>query len=153
MSASICPTRSSASPSASTVRAPSTVSLRVALIVGVRRALAQVAVLGARQVPPQADDQRGQRQQAGQSTHQPTLSAAPSVSTAVTMAMVHSGSAIRTDQPSWSTSRLVRVSRSPEPADSTTPIGRAEGVVDEVLAQLGEHLLAEHLADRAGRSG
>ena len=62
-------------------------------------------------------------------------------------AIVHSGSAQRTDQPSWSTSRLVRVSRSPEPADSTTPTGQREGVADEVLAQLGQHLLAEHLAE------
>ena len=57
-------------------------------------------------------------------THQPTLSAAAKVSTAVTTAIVHSGSAKRIDQPSWSTSRLVRVSRSPDPADSTTPTGR-----------------------------
>ena len=61
-------------------------------------------------------------------THQPTLIAATNVTTAVTTAMVHSGSAQRTDQPSWSTSRLVRVSRSPEPADSTTPTGSASAL-------------------------
>ena len=61
----------------------------------------------------------------GSATHQPTLSAAAKVSTAVTTAIVHSGSAQRTDQASSSTSRLVRVSRSPEPADSTTPTGSA----------------------------
>ena len=61
----------------------------------------------------------------GSSTHQPTVAAAMSVTTAVTTAIVHSGSAQRTDQPSWSTSRPVRVSRSPEPADSTVPTGRA----------------------------
>ncbi len=64
----------------------------------------------------------------GSATHQPMLSAATRVSAAVTTAIVHSGSAIRTDQPSWSTSRLVRVSRSPEPADSTTPTGSANAL-------------------------
>ena len=52
-------------------------------------------------------------------------SAAAKVTTAVTTAIIHSGSAQRTDQPSCSTSRQVRVSRSPEPADSTTPTGSA----------------------------
>ena len=66
MSSSIWPTRSSPSPSASTVRAPSTVSVRVALICGVRRALAQVAVLGAGEVPPQPDHQRRDAEQARQ---------------------------------------------------------------------------------------
>ena len=47
------------------------------------------------------------------------------VKTAVITAMHHSGSAQRTDQPSCSTSREVRVSRSPEPADSTVPTGSA----------------------------
>ena len=61
----------------------------------------------------------------GSATHQPTEMAAANVSTAVTTAIVHSGSAQRTDQPSWSTSREVRVSRSPEPADSTVPTGSA----------------------------
>ena len=64
----------------------------------------------------------------GMTTHQPMLSAAANVSTAVTTAIVHSGSAQRTDHPSWSTSRLVRVSRSPDPADSTTPTGRARAL-------------------------
>ncbi len=54
--------------------------------------------------------------------------AATKVTTAVITAIVHSGSAQRTDQPSWSTSRLVRVSRSPEPADSTTPTGSASAL-------------------------
>ena len=71
----------------------------------------------------------------------------------MTTAIVHSGSAQRTDQPSWSTSRQVRVSRSPEPADSTTPTGSARVLLDEVLAQLGQHLLAERLARRSARSG
>jgi hypothetical protein len=61
----------------------------------------------------------------GSRTHQPTKTAATIVSTAVSRAIVHSGSAHRTDQPSWSTSREVRVSRSPLPADSTTPTGSA----------------------------
>ena len=43
----------------------------------------------------------------GSATHQPTLMAATNVTTAVMTAIVHSGSALRTDQPSWSTSRLV----------------------------------------------
>ena len=64
----------------------------------------------------------------GSSTHHPTLTAATNVTTAVMTAIVHSGSAQRTDQPSWSTSRLVRVSRSPEPADSTTPTGSASAL-------------------------
>ncbi len=61
----------------------------------------------------------------------------------VISAIIHSGSAQRTDQPSCSTSREVRVSRSPEPALSTTPTGSASELLDEVLAQLGQHLLAE----------
>ena len=89
----------------------------------------------------------------GIATHRPTLIAATKVTTAVTRAMVHSGSAQRTDQPSWSTSRPVRVSRSPEPADSTTPTGSASVLRDEVLAQLGQHLLAEHLAHVARVAG
>ncbi len=63
--------------------------------------------------------------------------------TVVISAIIHSGSAQRTDQPSCSTSREVRVSRSPVPALSTVPIGRASELLDEVLAQLGQHLLAE----------
>ena len=51
------------------------------------------------------------------------------VTTAVTTAIVHSGSAQRTDHPSWSTSRLVRVRRSPEPADSTVPTGSARALL------------------------
>ena len=43
----------------------------------------------------------------------------------VTIAIIVSGSAKRTDQPSASTSRDVRVSRSPVPARSTVPIGSA----------------------------
>ncbi len=58
-------------------------------------------------------------------TQPPTLSAAAKVSTAVTTAIVHSGSAQRTDQPSRSMSLLVRVRRSPDPAASTVPTGRA----------------------------
>ena len=96
---------------------------------GVRRALAEVAVLGAGEVPPQRRSPAAVRR-AG--TAAPPTSrreiAATKVSTAVTTAIVHSGSAKRTDQPSWSTSRLVRVSRSPEPADSTTPDRQREGV-------------------------
>ena len=61
----------------------------------------------------------------------------------MTSAIIVSGSANRTDQPSASTSREVRVSRSPVPALSTVPIGSASDCFDEVLAQLGEHLLAE----------
>ena len=72
---------------------------------GVRRRLGEVAVLGAGEVPPQPDHERRQREQARQRTHQPTLSAAAKVSTAETTAIVHSGSAQRTDQPSWSMSR------------------------------------------------
>ena len=48
----------SPSPSASTVRAPSTVSASVAVIWSTTPTLAQVAGLGAAEVPPQADHQR-----------------------------------------------------------------------------------------------
>ena len=64
----------------------------------------------------------------GPATQRPTNSAATTVSTAVMSAISHSGSAQRTDQPSCSTSREVRVSRSPVPADSTVPIGQRQGV-------------------------
>ena len=39
------------------------------------------------------------------------------------------------------------------PADSTTPTRQRERAVDEVLAQLGQHLLAQHLDDASARSG
>ena len=101
MSASIWPIRSSPSPSASTVRAPSTVSVSVALICGVGRVLAQVAVLGARRgTTAGRRPAAGRRAGTGSATHQPTLQRGAEVSTAVTTAIVHSGSAQRTDQPS-----------------------------------------------------
>ena len=67
----------------------------------------------------------GSASRQGSATHQPTLSAAARVSTADTTAIVHSGSAHRTDHPSWSMSEPVRVSRSPDPAASTMPTGSA----------------------------
>ena len=39
------------------------------------------------------------------------------------------------------------------PARSTVPTGRASALLDEVLAQLGQHLLAERLDERSARSG
>ena len=68
-------------------------------------------------------------------------------------AITHSGIAQRIDQPSCSTSREVRVSRSPLPAALDHADREAERVLDEVLAELGQHLLTEAPASAAGRSG
>ena len=50
-------------------------------------------------------------------------------------------------------SRPVRVSRSPEPADSTTPTGRARAFSTKSSRSSGQHLLTEHLAQVAGIAG
>ena len=91
---------------------------------GVPRARAG-SLLGAPEVPPRPDEEAGDAEQDRHQTHHPTSSAAATVSTAVISAIIHSGRAQRTDQPSCSMSRDVRVSRSPLPADSTVPTGSA----------------------------
>ena len=85
----------------------------------------------------------------GTATSQATASSgavrisAASTSTAVTAAMIISGTAWRTAHESRSTSVVARVTRSPVPARSTAPRGSATARVEEVLAQVGEDPLAE----------
>ncbi len=110
------------------MRAPSTVSVRVALRAEYDALSRRYPAFARRRYHRSPATSGGRPSRHGSTTHQPTLIAATKVTTAVTTAIVHSGSAQRTDQPSWSTSRLVRVSRSPEPADSTVPTGSASAL-------------------------
>ena len=120
---------------------------------GVRRGLAQVAVLGAGEVPPQADDQRREREQAGQE-HPPADAERGGEGQ-------HRGD--DRDRPL----RQRPAHRPAEPVDVAAGAGeqvagagrldgadrQGEGVLDEVLAQLGQHQLAHHLGAVAGVAG
>ena len=143
MSSSRAAIRFGPSPSASTVRAPSTVSVRVFVDLGVRRGLAQVAVLGAGEIPAQADHERGDAQQAGQ-RHPPADAQRGDEGE-------HGGDQCDGplgQSPAHRPAELVDVaagagqqvtgSRRLHDAD-----GQRERTVDEVLAQLGQHLLAQ----------
>ena len=120
---------------------------------GVRRGLAQVAVLGAGEVPAQPDHQRRDAEQAGQRD--------PPADATGGGEGEHGGH--HRDRPLGQ-----RVAHRPaELVDVAAGAGQQvagagrlddadrqrERVADEVLAQLGQHLLAEHLAEVAGVAG
>ena len=120
---------------------------------GVRRALAQVAVLGAGEVPPQPDHQRRHAEQAGQRD--------PPADPDRGDEGEHrgdDGDRPLGQRPAHRPAELVDVAAGP--GQQVAGAGRLddadrqrERVVDEVLAQLGQHLLAEHLASVARVAG
>ena len=126
MSASIRRTRSLRRPSASTVRAPSTVSAEGGVERRVRRALPQVAGRSALQVPARADESTGTPSEHGSAASGLDPDAATTVRTAVTR-----GDQRLRHAPSAPTARarrrraVVRDTRSPVPARSTVDSGSA----------------------------
>ena len=68
------------------------------------------------------------------------------------IATSHSGTAKRTVRERASMSLVVRLSRSPVPARSTSTSGSAEHALEELLAQLREDSLAEDVAALDARS-
>ena len=120
----------------------------------VRRALAQVAGLGPARGTSAARPPGSARRAAHRQQHPPPTSVAPtSVTTVVISAIVHSGRAHRTDQPSCSMSREVRVSRSPDAGALDHADRERQRVGDEVLAQVGQDLLADARREVAGLAG
>ena len=92
----------------------------------VGRVLPQVAGRRPAQVPAGAETTASARRSgSGSASSGPTSTSAPTVSTPVTIAISVSGTANRTLSDSASTSREVRVSRSPVPARSTVDSGMA----------------------------
>ncbi len=120
---------------------------------GVRRALAQVAVLGAGEVPPQPDHQRRDAEQAGQRHPPADRDGGHEGQDGGDQGDRPLGQRVA-DRPA----ELVDVARGPgeevaragglDDAD-----GQREGVGHEVLPQLRQHLLAEHLGDVPGIAG
>ncbi len=153
MSSSICPIRSSPIPSASTVRAPFDGLGQGRVDHGVRRTLAEVAVLGAGEVPAQPDHERRHPEQAGQ--RDPP---ADGQGCREGQHRGHHRDRPLGQRPSHRPAELVDVA-----AGAGQQVTRARGlddpdrqrerVADEVLAELGQHLLAEDLAGVAGEPG
>ena len=79
-----------------------------------------------------------------------TATAAAMVRVAVTAAIRVSGTPKRTTSATCSTSLVERAIRSPVPARLDRAEGQAEDAVEELLAQLGQHPLAEGVGGQAG---
>ena len=83
----------------------------------------------------------------------PARKAAATVSAAVTIATSTSGSPLRTVRARESTSPVIRLSRSPGAGRLDGRQRQRDDVAEELLAQVGEHLLAEGERHRPRRPG